>query len=55
MQLLASQAGFFVPAAHCFAEMINHDVKPYSYEVDWWSLAVTFYNLVTGVRRVQRL
>jgi serine/threonine protein kinase len=29
-------------------EMINHDVKPYSYEVDWWSLAVTFYNLVTG-------
>ena len=30
-------------------EMINGDQKPYSFEVDWWSAAVTFYNLLTGV------
>jgi len=29
-------------------EMINGDQKPYSFEVDWWSAAVTFYNLLTG-------
>jgi serine/threonine protein kinase len=29
-------------------EMINSDVKPYSYEVDWWSAAVLLYNLLTG-------
>eukprot|EP00669_Euglena_mutabilis_P007001 TRINITY_DN2425_c0_g1_i2.p1 TRINITY_DN2425_c0_g1~~TRINITY_DN2425_c0_g1_i2.p1 ORF type:complete len:423 (-),score=156.50 TRINITY_DN2425_c0_g1_i2:846-1958(-) len=29
-------------------EMINSDTAPYSYEVDWWSAAVLFYNLLAG-------
>mmetsp|Transcript_38909 Transcript_38909/g.69639 ORF Transcript_38909/g.69639 Transcript_38909/m.69639 type:complete len:467 (-) Transcript_38909:1026-2426(-) len=29
-------------------EMIQHDERPYSYEVDWWSLAVMFYQMLTG-------
>lgn len=29
-------------------EMINSDVRPYSFEVDWWSAGVLFYNLLTG-------
>lgn len=29
-------------------EMINSDVKPYSFAVDWWSAGVFFYNILTG-------
>ena len=29
-------------------EMIQHDERPYSYEVDWWSLAVMFYQMLSG-------